>query len=474
MPRRSSVLRKRRPGTPWATPPSKVYALLALLAATLALTGCDPKGRTRTTPTTSQPTRPTPPTAPPTTRPELPSEDDVRGGEVALDSLDPSVIPDVDLPAGPNGAVVSLLLPTFGDRFAGVTLPQNAQWGLGYYAGVRLALEELERAGERGTVHVFDTRGDVGATQALMRDPDLRTSHAVIGPYLTETARAAATVGQGLRIPLVVPYSAASNLADDYPRLVQLNPGLLRHLDAIAAYLHDNYLPEQVVLVGLPTGEQNREVAYLQARHRELDPAAPAWRTWQLGTADVGMQDLEWEGKFVDDGGETVFVFPISRRPRVVLSFLSQLQIGRAGRDATVFGMPQWSGFDQLDPTILEDLGVLITAGLHVDEDDPAVRRFRDSYIDRYGALPELAAYLGYDAMRLVLPLANQHGRDWVSHLGDDGFDGLASDYRLVPVAGDNGGAAAERTAAKRYENAAVRVLRYEDYRFAPVDTPRD
>ena len=384
---------------------------------------------------------------------------------LSVGELDPDAVPDLDLPVGPRGAVVSVMLPFFSQQFASTTgaLPQNADWAVGYYAGMRLGLESLEREGERAQVFVYDTRGDAGTAQRLVSEPDLRGSHVLFAPYLTKAVRAAATPAKAIGLPLVVPYSAAAKLAGDYPRLVQLNPGLLRHLDGMAAHLAANFEPDQVVLVGLPTGEQNQELAYLQRRHRELSPKQAAWRTWQLGTADVGLQDLAWEDKFAV-GKPTVFVFPAYRKPRIVLSFMAQLQVGRGANDATVFGMPQWADFDQLDASIMEDLGVLITAGFHVSDRDPEAKAFEDAYVDRYGAIPPLEAYLGYDAIRLTVPLANQYGRSWTEHLPET-FDGLASAYRIVPQYAPGDVRGAEATPVQ-LENAAIHVLRYQDFAF--------
>ena len=397
---------------------------------------------------------------------------------VAVDELAALAIRDRDLPAGPDGAQVSLLLPFLSDRYASTVadLPKNSDWALEYYAGFKLGLEDLERRGERAVVHVFDTHGDAGESQDLITDPDVRNSQAIIGPYLTEAVRAAATPAEAALIPLVVPYSAATNLSPGYERLVQLNPTLPTHLDAAAAFLVEAYDPEQVVLVGLPNGAQDGAIRYLRERYRELSAdTAAGWRVWRLLTDDVGLQDLEWEDKFVEDE-RTVFVFPEYRNPKIVAAFLSQLQIGRGENSATAFGMPQWAAFETLDPSIMEDLGVMVTASFYVDEDEPAVSDFESEYVERYGVAPSMAALLGYDAVRYVVPLANRYGRAWVEHLPPVFEQGLASEYRLAPVYApiradtsrvDSLGLDVERVVEPvRYENRDVDVLIYRDYEF--------
>lgn len=425
----------------------------------------------------------------PGTAPDTPKSGDVvtivdsfdLDDTIAVDELAELAIRDRDLPAGPEGAQVSLLLPFLSNRYVSTVsrLPKNSDWALEYYAGFKLGLEDLERRGERAVVHVFDTRGDAGEAQDLITDPDVRNSQAVIGPYLTDGVRAAATTAEAALIPLVVPYSAATNLARDYSRLVQLNPSLPTHLDAAAAYLTEAYDPDQVVLVGLPNGAQDGAIRYLRERHRELAPDTVSWRTWRLNTADVGLQDLEWEGKF-DEDEETVFVFPEYRNPKIVAAFLSQLQIGRGEFEATAFGMPQWADFETLDPSIMEDLGVMVTASFYVDGEEPAVSDFESAYIDRYGVAPSMAAVLGYDAVRYVVPLANRYGRAWVEHLPPAFAEGLASEYRLEPVYApvrtdtsrvDSLGIDIEEVIEPiRYENRDVDILIYRDYEFQLLD----
>jgi len=437
-----------------------------LTLVVLALASCDPSKRVQNTPVKPKPSSPSTPK---------------DGGDVVVDpskvdsdtvKIDPIEIPsvvDLDLPPGPEGAVVSILMPFLSDKFysSSASLPKNSDWGMSYYAGVKLGLEQLEKRGQNATVHVFDTKADASTSQMLIGDIDLQTSHAVIAPYLTKNVKAAAVPAKASGLPFVIPYSAASKIANDYPRMLQMQPGLLRHLDGIVAYLQDNFDPEQVVLVGLPTGEQDQEVRYLLKQQRVLNPSAKAWRTWKLETADIGLQDLMWEDKFLEDR-QTIFVFPVYKKPKLVLSFLSQLQIGRAGREATVFGMPQWKEFQQLDPSIMEDLSVLITSAFHTDYDDFEVRQFEDAYVNRYGAIPELAAYLGFDAIRYIVPLANQYGRNWTEHLPKD-FKGLTSDYRLIPVYGSKTSTQGEAE-ADRFENAAVKVLQYRGFGFNVVD----
>jgi hypothetical protein len=79
-----------------------------------------------------------------------------------------------------------------------------------------------------------------------------------------------------------------------------------------------------------------------------------------------------------------------------------------------------------------------------------------------------LAAYLGYDAIRYIVPLANKYGRRWTEHLPND-FDGLTSDYRLIPVYGSPPANGTDEIKIDRFENSAVKVLQYRDFGFHDI-----
>ena len=352
-----------------------------------------------------------------------------------------------------------MLLPFFSDDFVATTtdLPDNADWAVQYFAGAKLALYDLEAAGQRAVIQVHDSRGDAATAQRLVQRPDVRASQAIIAPYLTEAVRAAATPGKAMGMPMIVPYSAAANLARDYPELLQINPGLPSHLDALAAYLTATYDPAQVTLLGLPNGAQDKLVSYLLKRQRELAPEAGRWKTWRLPTAEPGMTGIDWTGRFGGSQPE-VLVFPIYDQPLLINGFMSQLQIARGRSEVELVGLPQWAQMQELDPNSLESLRAAVTVGPRIDYNDPDVRAFVDRYVSAYRALPELPALLGYDALAYAVPLINEYGIAWTEHLPPS-FDGLASDYRLQPkYSGSSEGAPA------RYENTDIDVLHFRNF----------
>ncbi len=363
------------------------------------------------------------------------------------------------------------MMPFFGNSFSAqgrTELPPNSEWAVNYFAGIKLALFDLEAKGQKANIHIFDSQGDAAASQRLMSDPDIRASHCLIAPYLTPAAKAVIEPAKAISLPLIVPFSAAADLAMDYPQMLQMNPGLPTHLDQLAAYLSKTYQPEQVVLLGLPNGEQDRMVAYLLARQRDLMPKQASWRTWRLESSGNSQTGLNWDGRFATDG-TSVFVLPIYNNPDLINGFMSQLQLYKRGRAVELVGMPQWSDMKQLDPTLMESHGVTITSGPMVDYDDYEVTRFVDRFVATYNTAPDLAAFLGYDAVSYALPLISKYGIEWTEHLPAS-YRGLASNYELRPnYAGDDSGAVGERRPA-RQENTSIRVLHFRNFGFRTED----
>ena len=414
----------------------------------------------------------------PVEEPELtriPNPDDalepVDTAVVVVVPPDPIVVPPVTVPkegSSPRATPqLSLMMPFFGNRFDTTNrydLPDNSKWALQYYGGLKLALFDLEAEGIKANVHVFDSQGDAGVAQRLMSDPELRASHALIAPYLTPAVKAVVDPAKAIGMPLIVPFSAAADLASGYPQMLQINPGLATHLDQIAAYLARTYEAAQVVLMGLPDGSQDRTVAYLLQQQAKLMPGKTAWRTWRLETSESSMKDLDWTDRFAESG-TSVFVFPIYDRPAIVNGLMSQLQLQKAGRDVELVGMPQWADMKQLDPTMMESHAVTITSGPMIDSDDYDVREFSERFVDAYDATPDLPAFLGYDAARYALPLISKYGISWTEHLPAS-FDGLVSKYELRPVYSLGSADGSPGRTADRYENASVDVLHFRNFGF--------
>ena len=366
---------------------------------------------------------------------------------------------------------LALMMPFFGDRFAAEgrnELPPNSEWAVNYFAGVKMGLLDLEAKGQKATIHVFDSQGDAGVAQRLISDPDIRASQCLIAPYLTPAVKAVIAPAQAIALPLIVPFSAASDLATDYPQMLQMNPGLPTHLDQMALYLTKTYKAEQVVLLGLPTGEQNSMVSYLLAKQRELAPKQTAWRTWRLESSSNSMTGLNWDGRFATDG-TSVFVFPIYDNPDRINGFMSQMQLYKRGRTVELVGMPQWAEMKQLDPTLMESHGVTITSGPMIDYDDFEVQSFVERFSAQYNAPPDLPAFLGYDAVSYALPLMSKYGLAWTQHLPKS-YNGLVSKYELRPSYPSNTTSAASEQRADRQENVSVRVLHFRNFGFGAED----
>ncbi len=343
-------------------------------------------------------------------------------------------------------------------------MPPNSDWALHYFAGVKLALLDLEARGEKATVHIYDSNGDAGVAQRLISDPDIRASQALIAPYLTPSVKAVVQSAKAISLPLIVPFSAASDLATDYPQMLQMNPGLPTHLDQMAIYLTKTYEPEQVVLLGLPNGDQNSMVSYLLARQRALTPGKTPWRTWRLESSSNSMTGLDWADRFAADG-TSVFVFPIYANPDLINGFMSQLQLYKRGRVVELVGMPQWAEMKQLDPTLMESHGVTITSGPVVDLDDYDVQVFAERFAGIYNTAPELSAFLGYDAVTYSIPLIRKYGLRWTEHLPAS-HDGLVSKYELRPAYTGEGSNVPSERRPSRQENTSIDVLHFRNFGF--------
>lgn len=78
---------------------------------------------------------------------------------------------------------VTILLP-FMANTAGSGVPESSQWAVSFYAGAKLAYDDLEEDGVKFTVNVMDSEeSSTAKVTSLLRGSDLANSNLIIGPY---------------------------------------------------------------------------------------------------------------------------------------------------------------------------------------------------------------------------------------------------------------------------------------------------
>lgn len=156
---------------------------------------------------------------------------------------------------------VDVLLPFYLDRadsLVGETPARrlaDSNVALGFYMGVRMALDSLAGQGLVAQVRVFDTRRDTLTIDSLMAAHDFSQTDVLIGPMYAEVAERAARNLRGSKAIVVSPLSLRHDVVSS-PNILQVSAPAEDLQRAILRYLQDNLSPDRkVILMASSTGQ---------------------------------------------------------------------------------------------------------------------------------------------------------------------------------------------------------------------------
>ena len=334
-----------------------------------------------------------------------------------------------------------------------------------YYAGVRLAIDDLERGGTQLNVKTLDTKEDERITKEHLEDN--RKTDVVIGPYNRECLKVAAEFAAKRKVPVISPWTPSIALDSPSDYFVQVNPGLSTHAGAIMSYIASNFENPEIFFVGQQGGRTDSRRRTYQSAYDTQIPNGPGMVNLNLPTGTVDYPDLDMTTMLLEDR-PNVFVVPFysSRDVDLINGFLRKLHAERGEMEVYVFGLPQWIYYFDINPDYLEGLNTHITSVQFFDTQDAEQQEFVTRYFNKYSTFPEPAAWQGYELMRYIGSSLQDHGVGFLNSMVDMGeSDG----FQLVPVFGDV--ARPEQKNPVQYiENRGIEMLIFDDYAYRKTE----
>ncbi len=373
--------------------------------------------------------------------------------------------------SGTGKETVSILLP-FMANTSSSGVPENSQWAVSFYAGARLAYDDLEEDGVKFTVNVMDTEASSTKINSLLKSGDLPKSDLIIGPYKRENVQIMQEFAKKNRVPLIVPYTAQMGVTEDNPYYIQVNPSLKTHCEAMTKHIRKSHQPENVVLVALDKAEEKARFQYFQDANTLIEKGKTGKRFKELlvpeGAANFHTINV---GQFLNSSATTVFVVPSWSNQTFIYSLLRQLMAKQGqGEDIIVYGMNTWLDFEQIDFEYFEKLQLHVSSASYVDDNDERVKQFKSKYFSSYGTVPNDEAFLGYDVMYYFGKQLAKHGKDFSRKLDTQPSDMLHGRFEFSRVVTDPSKHKEDLDYYDQLENTFVHILKFQQFHLQPAD----
>ncbi|MEO7926184.1 MAG: hypothetical protein ABIR93_05585 [Saprospiraceae bacterium] len=429
---------------------------------------------------TSKRTKKTEPPVPPKTEEKVRVYDPVSGtyilvprDAVKVDTIkwseDPAVpiISDKetkdDHPITKSRYDISLLVPFNSDHyfiFGDQTDPKLNRF-LQYYAGMKIASEEFETAGNSISIHSYDPGASTIELENILKTYPIKNSDVIVGPYEKEHIKEVAEFGLKNEKIVVSPWLPAFTIEKENPFFIQAVPGLTTHAAAIMDYISDEYRGKKVYLVARNNpGEINRLQFFKKNSHVKTEDLIVDDRSMALQRTNLST--------LLDDQG-TIFILPYYSRSdeAFVNSFMRKLHADKETKEVIVFGLPQWTSFNNLNANYMESLSVHISSSAFVDVDHPSYKDFRTRFFNEFHTLPDQQAFIGYDLLKWLGKTLTEKGPSGLISGTSFGNYGMATGFDIKPVFKSAALKPSEMKVPLYYENTRVRILKYINQDFS-------
>lgn len=338
-----------------------------------------------------------------------------------------------------------------------------------YYAGVEMAVEELNRDGEFIKLHVYDSEYSPQKVQQLWRKKELRSADVVIGPYHKKAMSYSVKKAVEYEKTLVSPWISAKNITVNNPFYIQIRAGLFSHYYKMLDHAYKAFDDDQIYVL-LKKGD-------LKKRNELMDIAGQM----KMGEHEIHLNFLEVDtdtvqfGKYVvdttimDRHDNTVFILPYagSKDNDFVYDFLQKLELIKNHRNVVIYGMYKWLDYTEEIYEYINRLDVRICVNGLVDPNNEQVKKFKVKYYNKFGTLPSDDALEGYDLMMFIGKQLRKEGNKFHLTTPHKKQVGLQTVYDIQPII--NTSENKLRPDLDYYENAFVEIIELQHYRFERV-----
>ena len=372
-----------------------------------------------------------------------------------------------DQPARPSGFSdtyhLAMLLPFLTNQASGNNIPDKSSLALQFYAGAKIALQEISQTeGINLVVDVYDTQANDADFLPVISNPQLAKADVFIGPVRNSHVQAFADWTKRNRKILISPETPISELTTQNPDFIQMNPSLRAHCQAIINFVQKHHRFDEVTLV-CKEKEADR-LPYFQVANTGNVPFNEM--IVPDGTINFDKIDLR---KYLKSGRTSVFILPTWANQDYVMAFLRKLKEVKGTAEVEVYGMPQWKNYEGIDPEYLTDLNVHISSATYINYTSQEVKDFQQKFYEATGTLPTDDAFNGYDVTLFTGKMLRHYGLSFPQNLTRETFQGLHGQFLFSRIFA-NGAMDDGRRVPDYMENTFVHILKFDKYGFVPVE----
>lgn len=358
---------------------------------------------------------------------------------------------------------VAIVLPFFAESDRITLNNRVAQWSFDFYTGFKLAMQKSNLEDFQIVVDVLDSKASENRVRRFIKEGELDEMDVIIGPYRSDIAPILADFVKDKSTVLISPYIAKYDHAKYNLNVLQANPSLEQHINALFSFAVLNKNPEDKVylLVAKDKDEADRVALWNKLKSTKPSKDSDNYRIIRFNPENLVIDDFFLDS-ISNQQDEIHFILPFWEEA-TVNTLVRKLAAEKGMRTLKVYGLPQWQNFERLPSSELSTLNVHLSSVGYYDRSKQSQRTIAREYMNSFISPFGNDQYWGYQMGLLLIEKLRQDGAmfqrffplDSNVNVSDSTFD-----FRFTRLANDS---------ALLIENQKINIIAYQDGRYEVV-----
>lgn len=330
---------------------------------------------------------------------------------------------------------------------------------LDFLSGSLLALDSLKSLGISVNLKVFDTQREPSRVRSIIESGKLNDADIIIGPVLLSNAEIISEFSVRKKTPLVIPFLSSENLINNNPYLFQLSTSTPGELNCIAEYIAQ-YNDYCITIIYTNDNNEPELANYLKSKLEQrfaekMTGIIPEIKEIIYDPAIKMDLSAELLSTLSQDKKNMVII-PSTNEAFVYVA-VTQLFFQLKNYQIELFGMPQWSVFQNVDLQYLHALNLRFLTSYYFNYNDPDIKNYLGKFRKEFGTEPVSLtrkgcnyAFLGYDILWHFMNAFHEYGNKYFKHAGQINYDLLMNSFRFKKYSAHSG-----------FENTSLKVIHY-------------
>jgi LysM repeat protein len=402
---------------------------------------------------------------------------------------------------------VALMLPLFLESADSVFKAKESDYSnltnlnsfrfLPFYSGFLMAVDSMKNQGLNINLFVYDVDNTEQKVNAVLNKSELGRMDLIVGPLYALSFTQVASFAKNHKIPIINPLSTREEIIQNNPYVFKLKPSTDVQTDLLLDHILRKYSKSNVVLIRHNKYQFQEPVSFLRnnLNSRRADrvgiPNSQVIKIMSQGNkrnlfTENKMIDFEKinrspkdttyfsnyikEAIYVNDSTIGLKMSLSLARHNLVIAFsedivfskqiLSQLNKLSQDYDITLFGVPEWHAYADLESSHLLNLSLHSFSGSLVDYKDEHTKKWVEQYRQKFNSDPTVSNYAfdGFDTGWYFMNALNRFGKNFYHCLDDLKIPLIQSRFQF------------EHTNPNGYRNVYWNLGKFEDHQFKKVN----